>query len=93
VTAPGALIGGLIGIFSLLFVQIPVIIFLPTLVSLAFAVYMIALNVNAIRAVENVSTWQALATIVLPAFIVGVLVACCTLVFLIPVFSTAISGQ
>ncbi|OGN88705.1 MAG: hypothetical protein A2Y88_13680 [Chloroflexi bacterium RBG_13_48_10] len=93
VTAPGTLVGGVIGIFSLLLFKTPVLIFLPTMVSLAFAIYIIVLNVNAIKAVEDIGTWEAIGTMFIPAFVVGVLVVCCSILILIPIFSQTISGQ
>ena len=93
VTAPGTLVGGVIGIFSILFFKTPVLIFLPTMVSLAFGIYIIVLNVNAIRAAEDIGIWEAIGTMFIPAIVVGVLVICCTLALLIPVFSQTISGQ
>ena len=93
VTAPGTLVGGVIGIFSLLFFQNPVILFLPVFVSLVLAVYIIVLNVNAIRAVEDVGTWQAIGTIVLPTIFVLVVVTCCSIVTLIPIISSVVTGS
>jgi len=93
VTAPATLVGGVIGLFSLLFFQNPVILFLPVLISLLFAVYIIVLNVNAIRAVEDVGTWQAISTIFLPTIIVLVLVTCCSIVTLIPIISSVVTGS
>ena len=92
VTAPGTLFGGVIGIFSLLFFQNPVLIFLPVFVAFAFAVYMIVLNVNAIRAAEDVGTWEALGAIFIPTIVIVVLVTCCSLVALVPLIGLVVSG-
>ena len=92
VTAPGTLVGGVIGIFSLLFFQNPLLIFLPVFMALAFAVYMIILNVNAIRAAEDVGTWEAIGTIFIPTIIIVVLVTCCSLVALVPIISSVVNG-
>jgi len=92
VTAPGTLFGGVIGIFSLLFFQNPVLIFLPVFVAFAFAVYMIVLNVNAIRAAEDVGTWEALGAIFIPTIVIVVIVTCCSLVALVPIISSVVTG-
>jgi hypothetical protein len=92
VTAPGTLVGGAIGLFTLLFFQNPLILFIPVFMSLLFAVYIFVLNVNAIRAVEDIGTWQAIGTIFIPTIIVLVLVACCAIVTLVPIISWTVSG-
>jgi hypothetical protein len=92
VAAPATLIGGIIGIVSMLFFQNPVLVFLPTMVALAFGIYIIILNVNAIKAAEDVGTWQALGAIFIPTIIVVALVTCCTLVILVPIISSAVTG-
>jgi hypothetical protein len=93
VSAPGTLVGGVVGLFSLLFFKTPLLIFLPTLVLLAFGFYMIVLNVNAIRAAEDIGTWEAIGTMFIPTVIIVVLVACCTFAILIPVVATAVNSQ
>ena len=92
VNAPGALVGGVISIFALLFSQNLLLVFLPTLVGLALGVYIIILNVNAIKAAEDVGTWQALGAIFIPTIIIVVLVTCCMLVILVPVISSVVTG-
>ena len=92
VSAPGALIGGVIGIISLFFFQYPVIIFLPVFVAFVFAIYMIVLNVNAIRAVEDIGTFEALGAIFIPTIVIVVLVTCCSLVALVPIISSVVKG-
>jgi Yip1 domain len=93
VSAPGTLVGGVVGLFSLLFYRTPLLIFLPALVGLAFGFYMIVLNVNAIRAAEDIGTWEAIGTMFIPTIIIVVLVTCCTFAILIPVVATAVNGQ
>jgi hypothetical protein len=93
VTAPSTLFGGIIALVSLLFYQIPILIFIPIMVAMVFSIYVFILNVNAIRAAENIGTGQAIGTILIPVVIVGVVVACCTFTALIPIINTAISGQ
>jgi hypothetical protein len=91
VNAPASIIGGVIALISLLFFQSPVLLFLPTMVALALAVYILVLNVNAIKAAEDVGTWPALGAIFIPTFIGVAVVTCCSLVILVPVFSTLLS--
>jgi hypothetical protein len=93
VFAPGTLVGCVVGIFYLLFSQIPVLIFLPALVAMAFGVYTLVLNINAIRAAEDIGTGEAVATYFIPSIIAVVLVSCCSIVILIPLISQSISGQ
>lgn len=93
VSAPAGLISGVIGLFSLLLFNNPVLFFLPTLVSLAFGIYAVILNVNAIKASEDVGTWGALAAMFIPAIIVVAITICCSLTILIPIMTTTISGQ
>jgi hypothetical protein len=93
VSAPATMIGGVIGLIALLFFQNPVLIFLPSMVALALAVYVIVLNVNAIKAAEDVGTWPALSAIFIPTLIGVALVTCCSLVILVPVISTLVNGS
>jgi hypothetical protein len=92
VTAPGSLVGGVIGIFSLLFFNNPVIIFLPVFATFLFAIYVIVLNVNAIRATEDIGTWEAIGTLFIPTIIIVVIVSCCSIVVLVPVISYLVTG-
>jgi MFS family permease len=93
VNAPASIIGGVIALISLLFFQSPVLLFLPTMVALALAVYILVLNVNAIKAAEDVGTWPALGAIFIPTLIGVAVVTCCSLVILVPVISTLVSGS
>jgi hypothetical protein len=92
VSTPGTLIAGVVGVFSLLFFNHPVFIFLPVFIAFVFAIYMIVLNVNAIRAVEDVGPFEALGAIFIPTIVIVVLVTCCSLVALVPIFSTVVKG-
>jgi hypothetical protein len=92
VTAPGSLVGGVIGIFSLLFFNNPLIIFLPVFATFLFAIYVIILNVNAIRATEDISAWEAIGTLFIPTIIIVVIVSCCSIVVLVPVISYLVTG-
>jgi hypothetical protein len=89
VVAPTTLIGGVVSLFYLLFSQIPVVIIIPIVVSVVLGIYALVLNVNAIRAAENIGTGGAIGTLIIPVFAIGI---CYLLVFiaLIPVF---IQGQ
>jgi hypothetical protein len=87
VIAPSELIAGAISLISLLFVQMPVLIFIPWGLSFIFGIYVIILIILAIMAVEKVSAGKAALAYFIPVIIVGLIVLCSFLA-LIPVFRT-----
>jgi hypothetical protein len=87
VAAPAELIAGVISLITLLFVQIPVVMFLPWLISLAIGIYTIILYINALIAAERITTGRAVLIYFIPTIIVGLL-ALCIVVALIPAFRT-----
>jgi hypothetical protein len=93
VAAPAALIGGIVGVFAMLFFKFPVLIFLPSLVAFAFGIYTIILNVNAIKVTEDIGTWEAIASMFIPVIIIVAIATCCTFAILIPVITTAVRSQ
>jgi hypothetical protein len=93
VSAPAALIGGVVAVFAMLFFKFPVLIFLPSLVAFAFGIYTIILNVNAIKATEDIGTWEAIASMFIPVIIIVAIATCCTFAILVPVITAAVRGQ
>ncbi len=92
VYAPSSLIGGILTLPFLLFTNLfspsglsIFIIIVAGLISVVFGIYAIILNVNAIRAAEQIGTGQAIGTILAPIVIV-VLLSCCLLLLLYPAF-------
>jgi len=81
VIAPGSIITGVLMIPYVLFSNFPAIWWLVAIfigiLSLIVSIYVIVLNVNAIRGAERIGTWQAILTIFLPIIIIGVLSVCC----------------
>jgi hypothetical protein len=93
VSAPATLVGGLVGIFAMLFFKFPVLIFLPSLVAFAFGVYTLILNVNAIKVTEDIGTWEAIASLFIPVIIVVAIATCCMFAILVPLITTVVRGQ
>jgi hypothetical protein len=91
VTAPASVISGLLAVPYLLFGNFPAIWWLVAIfigiLSVIVSVYVLVMNVNAIRAVEQIGTWQAIVTIFLPVIIVAILGVCC-ISLTIPAFIT-----
>jgi hypothetical protein len=87
IIAPSELITGAISLISLLFLQIPVLIFIPWGLSLIFGVYVIILIILAMMAVEKISAGKAALAYFIPVIFVGLIVLCSFLA-LIPVFRT-----
>jgi hypothetical protein len=81
VTAPAMIIGAILSIPVLLFSNFPAIWWLVaifiSILSVIIAVYVIVMNVNAIRGAEQIGTWQAILTIFIPVIALGVLSFCC----------------
>ena len=87
VAAPSELIGGVIGLLTILFIAIPGAFFIPWVLSFVFGIYAVILNIIAIKAAEKMGTGQAVLTYFLPVIIIGLLVLCAFLA-LIPAFRT-----
>jgi hypothetical protein len=81
VTAPAYIISGIISIPSFLLLNLPAIGWLVaiffSILAVIVAVYVIVMNVNAVRGAEQIGTWQAILTIFLPVIVIGVLSFCC----------------
>ncbi len=81
VTAPASIISGVLAIPYLLFSNFPAIWWLIAIfigiLTVIVSVYVLVMNVNAIRAAEKIGTWQAIVTIFLPIIIIAVLSVCC----------------
>jgi hypothetical protein len=93
VSAPASIAGGLIGLISLLLFNNPLLIFLPSLVAFVFGIYVLILNIFAIRVVEDIGTWEAIGTLFIPTIIVVIIITCCSLTILVPAFTTILQGQ
>lgn len=87
IVAPNALIGGVLTLIILPFYQLGGLFFIPWLISIAFGIYVLILQVNAISAVENIGSGKAFLAIILPGIILGLLGVCCSLTVLIPAIS------
>ncbi len=92
VAAPSSVIGSIVTLPFFLFTNLyspsPLSIFIIVvagLISLAFGIYVIILNVNAIRAAEQIGTAQAIGTILAP-IVIAVLISCCSLLLVYPAF-------
>jgi hypothetical protein len=81
VTAPASIIGALLSIPYLLLSNFPAILWLVAIffgiLSIILAIYVLVMNVNAVRGAERIGTWQAILTIFLPVVILAVLSICC----------------
>lgn len=81
VTAPAVVISGIIAIPSVILANFPAIYWLVAIffgiLSVILGIYVIVMNVNAVRGAEKIGTWQAILTLILPSIIVGVLIFCC----------------
>jgi hypothetical protein len=89
VVAPSTIIAGVVNAITLVFLKVPVLSIISTIfvviVSLILGIYVIVLNVNAIKAAENLGTGQALATLFIPG-IIAVVLSLCVVLALIPAF-------
>ncbi|NJD59380.1 MAG: DUF1282 domain-containing protein [Anaerolineae bacterium] len=94
VTAPASIISGILMIPYLLFGNFPAIWWLVAIfigiLSVVVAVYVLVMNVNAIRAAEQIGTWQSVLTIFLPIIIVGVLTVCCVSLTIPSIISSSV---
>jgi hypothetical protein len=93
VSAPASIVGGVIGLISLLLINNPLLIFLPSLVAFVFAIYVIILNVFAVRVVEDIGTLEAIGTLFIPTIIVVIVITCCSLTILVPALTTIFQFQ
>ena len=84
VTAPSALIAGVIALITFL-VQFPLLFFIPSLLSFLFGIYAIVLYIIALKASENISGGKAVLVYFIPVIIVGLIVLCAFLA-LIPAY-------
>lgn len=95
VAAPASLISGIMTIPVILFTNFPAIwwmfAILVGILSVSLGIYVIVMNINAVRGVENIGTWQAVLTIFLPVIVVVVLTFCC-LALTVPAFINSVRG-
>lgn len=87
VTAPSALIAGVIALITFLILQIPLAFFIPSLLSFIFGIYAIVLYIIALKASENLSSGKAVLVYFIPALIAG-LIFLCSVLALVPAFRT-----
>jgi len=87
VTAPGEIIACVIGLIRFLVLQIPVIIFIPSLLSFIIGIYAIVLYINALKASENISSGKAVVVYFIPTIVAGLIILC-SLLALVPAFRT-----
>jgi Yip1 domain len=88
IVAPNTLIASVFGLLFLPVYRLGGLLFIPGLISFAIGIYVLALQVNAISAVENISSGKAFLAIILPGIILVLLGVCCTLTVLIPAISS-----
>jgi hypothetical protein len=87
VFAPSELIGGVIGLFTILLFNIPGLFFLPGIITFVIGVYAIILMILALKAAEKFGTGKAVLTHFIPVIIIGLLVLCAFLA-LVPALTT-----
>lgn len=74
--APSTLIGGALGLISILLIQVLPIVFIISLISAVVGIYTIILFVNAIRVAEGIGTGGAIITVLSPIILIGILFLC-----------------